>query len=121
MTLILCDESEIGSGIRVPTPVLKQRYFHSRTGECLVKGIFFFGTPFGGSWLANYASPAARLIRQNSSFTDSLIPDNPGVARTKTLFIEARKKKGCEIPLFIFHEELKMGKGMLNVAVRDIP
>lgn len=63
MVLLLCPPVEYGPSDRRLPEELKQRLFHSKTGEYLVKGIFFFGTLFDGSWLATLATPIISIFR----------------------------------------------------------
>lgn len=44
----------------------------SRDGQSLVKGIFFFGTPFEGSQIANHGSKFVKFLGGNSLLINSL-------------------------------------------------
>jgi hypothetical protein len=117
MVLLLCSPEEQGPSARRLPEELKQKFFHSKTGECLVKGIFFFGTPFDGSWLATFAAPIISAFRCSETFLGNLKPKNKGTARTRASFLKGRDRAGCNISLVIFYEEKMMKQAGIHVPV----
>jgi len=117
MTLLLYPLEDNRSSSRAVPEELKQKFFHSKTGECLVKGIFFFGTPFDGSWLATIMEPIIFTFRCSESFIGNLKPKSKATARTRAAFLKGRMRDGCRIPLRVFYEERKYGQGIFQVTV----
>jgi hypothetical protein len=120
MVLLLCSSDEQGLSIRRLPEELKQRFFHSKTGECLVKGIFFFGTPFNGSWLATFAAPIISTFRCSETFLGNLKPNNKDTARTRASFRKGRDRAGCKISLVAFYEEKMMRSVGIHVPVSEV-
>jgi hypothetical protein len=87
-------------------------------GDCLVKGITFFGTPFGGSVLANLLAEISILLRLpvNRAHLMSLIVKNQDVAELLGDFRKDIEK--TKVPLRIFYELLPEKLGILKRQVR---
>lgn len=79
-----------------------------RNGECLVKGIFFFGTPFSGSKLANHASKIVKFLNGNSALINSLRDHAEGLAAIVGQFNQLRYHQDTKIPILIAYEMLPM-------------
>ena len=82
---------------------------NTQSGECVVKGIAFFGTPFQGSRLANFAGRLSFLLRVlpvNMSFIDHLRLKNATVKEIVDEFDALIRR--MNLPLLIFYEEKKI-------------
>ena len=82
---------------------------NTQSGECVVKGIAFFGTPFQGSRLANFAGRLSSLLRVlpvNMSFIDHLRLKNATVKEIVDEFDALIRR--MNLPLLIFYEEKKI-------------
>ncbi|KAK0611978.1 hypothetical protein B0T14DRAFT_548929 [Immersiella caudata] len=77
-------------------------------GQCLVKGIFFFGTPFEVSKLANYASRIVKFLKGNTALVDSLQVKSSDLTAIVTKFNQLRSGAETKIPLIIAFESLPM-------------
>ncbi|KAK4171898.1 hypothetical protein QBC36DRAFT_382216 [Triangularia setosa] len=74
--------------------------------ECLVKGIFFFGTPFEGSKLADNASLILKFLNKNSQLLDSLKAKSNELADIVAKFNQLRSQPHTDIPVLIAYEGL---------------
>ncbi|KAK0718730.1 hypothetical protein B0T21DRAFT_55204 [Apiosordaria backusii] len=74
--------------------------------ECLVKGIFFFGTPFEGSKLADNASLILKFLNKNSHLLDSLKAKSNELADIVAKFSQLRSQPHTNIPILIAYEGL---------------
>ncbi|KAK4197803.1 hypothetical protein QBC40DRAFT_308773 [Triangularia verruculosa] len=74
--------------------------------ECLVKGIFFFGTPFEGSKLADNASLMLKFLNKNSPLLDSLKAKSNELADIVARFNQLRSHPHTNIPILIAYEGL---------------
>ncbi|KAK3951028.1 hypothetical protein QBC32DRAFT_344984 [Pseudoneurospora amorphoporcata] len=72
--------------------------------ECLVKGIFFFGTPFEGSRLARYASRIAKFLHGNGTLIDSLSIQSEDLNTIIARFDQMRNNPRTRIPIVIAYE-----------------
>ncbi|KAJ4402710.1 hypothetical protein N0V85_005256 [Neurospora sp. IMI 360204] len=72
--------------------------------ECLVKGVFFFGTPFEGSRLARYASRIVRFLHGNDTLIDSLSIQSEDLNTIVARFDQMRNNPRTRIPIVIAYE-----------------
>ncbi|KAK3497159.1 uncharacterized protein B0T23DRAFT_437943 [Neurospora hispaniola] len=72
--------------------------------ECLVKGIFFFGTPFEGSRLARYASRIVKFLRGNDTLIESLSIESEDLNTIVARFDQMRNHPRTRIPIVIAYE-----------------
>lgn len=82
---------------------------NTQSGECVVKGIAFFSTPFQGSRLADVAGSLSFLLRAlpiNMSFIEHLRLKDATVNTIVDQFDALSRQ--MELPLLIFHEERKI-------------
>jgi hypothetical protein len=76
-----------------------------RNGKCIVKGIVFFGTPFQGSLLADYATHAGHLVKllgADKTLLQSLKMNNKELAQITGKFSQVRETH--DIKLLIYFE-----------------
>lgn len=79
------------------------------SGECVVKGIVFFSTPFQGSRLANLAGRLSFLLRVlpvNMSFIEHLRLKDATVDKIVSEFDDLSRQ--MKLPLLIFYEQKKI-------------
>ena len=79
------------------------------SGECVVKGIVFFGTPFQGSRLANLAgrlSFVLRVLPVNMSFIEHLRLKDAAVDKLVSEFDALSRQ--MKLQLLIFYEQKKI-------------
>ena len=82
---------------------------NTQSGECVVKGIAFFSTPFQGSRLADVAGSLSFLLRVlpvNMSFIEHLRLKDATVNAIVDQFDALSRQ--MELPLLIFHEQRKI-------------
>jgi hypothetical protein len=87
-------------------------------GECKIKGIVFFGTPFQGSSLANIAirfKDIARYFEYNVQLVQSLKDHSKDLANITSRFNQVQHQYKIE-PL-IYHESRRMCNGMWRLVV----
>ncbi|KAK5653066.1 hypothetical protein OQA88_9352 [Cercophora sp. LCS_1] len=75
-----------------------------QNGQCLVKGVFFFGTPFEGSKLANNASLIVKFLKGNTSLMDSLRIRSNDLTTIVAKFNQLRSDSETKIPILIAYE-----------------
>ncbi|KAK3330784.1 hypothetical protein B0H66DRAFT_74682 [Apodospora peruviana] len=75
-----------------------------QNGLCLVKGVFFFGTPFEGSKLANNASRIVKFLRGNEALIESLKVHSSELAAIVGKFDQVRSNPDTKIPILIAYE-----------------
>ncbi|KAH7357299.1 hypothetical protein BKA65DRAFT_225074 [Rhexocercosporidium sp. MPI-PUGE-AT-0058] len=113
--LLLLRDQEIGTELWEFQKVL------CPSGDCLVKGITFFGTPFRGSSLANLLAKISTVLRLplNRSHIMSLRVKDEDVARIVDEF--KRRSSEIKLPLLTFFELLpeKLGIFKRQVVSRD--
>jgi hypothetical protein len=84
------------------------RHIFYQNDECLVKGIFFFGTPFSGSNLAKYASLLVRAMNGNNTLINSLRDHAEGLSAILGRFNQLRYQPATKIPIHIAYEKKPM-------------
>jgi hypothetical protein len=77
----------------------------SKDGQCLVKAVFFFGTPFEGSKLANFASKIVKFLGGNGALIDSMKDHAKDLATIVGQFNQIRNDEETKIPIFIAYEK----------------
>jgi hypothetical protein len=92
-----------------------------RDGECKIKGIAFFGTPFQGSALANIAirfKDIAKYFDYNIELVQNLKDHSKDLAKITSRFNQVQHRHKIE-PL-MYYESRRMCNGMWRLVVRYI-
>jgi len=77
----------------------------SKNGESLVKGIFFFGTPFEGSQIASHASKFVKVLGGNTTLIDSLRSHANDLTEIVAQFNQLRSRPESKIAVSIAFEK----------------
>ncbi|KAK3363108.1 hypothetical protein B0T25DRAFT_526318 [Lasiosphaeria hispida] len=77
-------------------------------GECLVKGIFFFGTPFAGSRLALVSSVLVKVFGGNGELIDSLKHKSDQLGDIVGKFNQILSHPETKIPILLSYEKHPM-------------
>ncbi|KAK0730844.1 hypothetical protein B0H67DRAFT_528030 [Lasiosphaeris hirsuta] len=77
-------------------------------GECLVKGIFFFGTPFAGSRLAVFLSVLVKVFGGNGELIDSLKHKSDQLGDIVGKFNQILSHPETKIPILLAYEKHPM-------------
>jgi hypothetical protein len=82
-------------------------------GNCVIKGIIFFGTPFRGSWMGSIVAPLGTILPINRTHTKSLRLKSRAVAAVVDTF--ERQTRLNNISLLIFYELMRSPLWMVSL------
>jgi hypothetical protein len=83
--------------------------------------MFFFGTPFDGTKLANFASPIVKFLRGNNAIIESLKVRSTELRAIVEKFNQLRSNPETRIPLMITYEMRPMFKTQFVGFIRFHP
>ncbi|GAB1311439.1 hypothetical protein MFIFM68171_01649 [Madurella fahalii] len=92
----------------IPEEQSHYRKVFFQKGQCLVKGIIFFGTPFEGSKIANFAHKFVKVLGGNDTLIDSLRTKSDVLAELVGKFNQLRSHPETGFPIIIGYEKSPM-------------